>query len=126
MLLVKTILRESKLEGVGLFADEPIAAGSPVWVIDHRCDREFTREELATLPPTARAYVEKYAFVSNATGRFVLVGDHARYINHSDRPNVQVTNQKGDAVARVDIQPGTEITLNYKEISADPLEFVPV
>ena len=44
MLLVKTKIGPSKIAGIGLFADEFIAKGTPVWKFEPGFDLEIPRE----------------------------------------------------------------------------------
>jgi SET domain-containing protein len=125
MLLVRTVLRPSSIHGIGLFAAERIAAGAPVW----RFVREFDR----VLPPVIRlrfpqylTLLQRYAQRCPMTDQYVLCVDDAKYMNHSDDPNVLVRAPLWDATlthdAIRDIEEGDELTCDYRIGDADPFE----
>lgn len=124
MLLVKTMLQPSPIHGIGLFAAERIAAGTPVW----RFVKDFDR----VLPPVMRLRFPQYVFLLHyaqrcpLTQQYVLCVDDARFMNHSDDPNVLVRAPLWDAKlthdAIRDIAEGEEITCDYRIGDADPFE----
>jgi SET domain-containing protein len=122
MMLVKTRAAPSKIHGLGLFAQEFIPKGTPVWRFEPGFDHDFAPEQFATLPPLARLHTRWFCFVSRENGHIILSGDHACFINHSTDAN---TGTLPDApppvttVARRDIGVGEEITCNYWEYDAD-------
>ncbi|MEK7613128.1 MAG: SET domain-containing protein-lysine N-methyltransferase, partial [Patescibacteria group bacterium] len=79
MLLVKTRIGPSKIHGIGLFAAEFIPQGAEVW----RFSAMIDRADDPTQDPSLH-----YAYTSKQTGRVILPGDDAKYINHSTSPNV--------------------------------------
>ena len=113
MLLLKTYLAVSAVHGIGLYAAEPIAQGTVIWRFDDRIDRRLTRQERETLPEPARSFVATYAY-PEAVGSdvYVLDGDHARFMNHSDRPN---TDCEIDTIATRDIAEGEELLCDYRQ-----------
>lgn len=112
MLRVKTYVGPSQIEGLGLFAAEFIPAGTRVWDPDPGIDVEVTEEHLKTLHPVAQEQIKKYAFLDD--GVWVICMDDARHMNHSDNPNTE--NSGEGTVASCDIQPGEELTSDYREI----------
>jgi uncharacterized protein len=124
MLLVRTVLKDSPIHGVGVFATETISAGTPIWRFDPSFDVEITREVCESLPPVTRDFVEMYAYISKQTGRFVLDGDHARYVNHSNDPNCLTSVERNIGVAARDILPGEEITIDYRDLSAEEFPWI--
>ena len=44
MMLVKAQLKESPIEGIGVFAAEPIAKGTEVWRFEPQFDKEIARD----------------------------------------------------------------------------------
>ncbi len=113
MLLVKTTLGPSPVQGIGLFAAEPIARGTVIWRFDDRIDRRFSWAEREALPEPARSFVAKYSY-PEALGDDVhfLDGDHARFMNHSDSPN---TDCATDTIATCDIAVGEELLCDYRQ-----------
>ena len=113
MLLVKTKIGPSKINGIGLFADQFIPEGAAVFKED-RFSITITDEELETLPDVQRSFVEHYAYKQSGTYKCSL--DDDRFMNHSDDPNVDDTKYPDITVASRDIYPGEEITCDYRVI----------
>jgi hypothetical protein len=115
MLLVKTLVRSSPIAGLGLFADEQIRAGQVWWRFDDRIDRTFTQLEFEQLPLQTREWLATYAYLQGGT--WILCGDHAMFVNHSEMPNsVTIGNE---SIALRDIAAGEEIVENYREFCDD-------
>src|SRR4030095_5134004 len=87
MILIKTRVATSGIHGMGLFAAEPVPAGTPVWRFQPGFDHDFSPEQFAELPPPARAHARWFCFVSAQNGHVILSGDHACFINHSLKAN---------------------------------------
>ncbi|UKJ75007.1 SET domain-containing protein [Azospirillum brasilense] len=123
-LLIATRLASSPIHGLGLFAEEAVAAGTPVWAFDARIDRLLEPDDavLAEFPQVARL-VDFHGCVIEGIG-VLLPGDDARFLNHADGPSIGRADP-GDwrrFVARRDIAAGEEITCNYEDICADVRE----
>ncbi len=120
-LLIPTHLAASPIHGLGLFAEEPVAAGTPVWRFDARIDRLFAPDDalLDEFPQVARL-ADFHGCVIDGVG-VLLPGDDARFLNHDDEPSIGRADP-GDwrmFVARRAIAAGEEITCNYEDICAD-------
>jgi uncharacterized protein len=89
MLLVKTKIASSSIEGIGLFADELILSGTPVWRLQQGFDLEVAPADLQMLPPQARETFLKYAYLRPSSNTYILAFDDARFFNHSDTPNAK-------------------------------------
>jgi SET domain-containing protein len=115
MMLVRTYLAQSGIHGVGVFAAEPIQAGSAVWTRHPALDLLITREHRRGLPAAMLSYLDTYCYPAGAEedGVLVLDCDNGRYMNHSDAPNTDFSRSGG--TARTQIEIGTEITCNYRE-----------
>jgi len=116
MILVKTKLRPSPVHGIGVFADEFIPKGTPVWKFVRGFDSEFPPEFPTTLSIPAREQFLNYAYISKETGNYILCADDTRFFNHSETPNVinvPSSEQEGLDIAAHDIHPGEEILYNY-------------
>lgn len=114
MLLVRTRLDRSPIEGIGLFAAEPIAEGAPVWRFSHAVDLILRPSILGELSPAAREQIEKYAYLDRRTGELILCGDDARFFNHAPTPNV--VDDPHDpylCIAARDIAAGEELVCDY-------------
>jgi hypothetical protein len=116
MLLVRTSVRPSPIHGLGLFAAEAIARGTPIWRFQPGFDREFSPDQLATLPAAAREHIQWFGFVRPTDGRVVLSGDHACFMNHSPAPNTGALPAAAPAVETIalrDVAVGEELTCDY-------------
>lgn len=123
MILVRTKLLPSSTHGIGLFAAEFIPFGTKVWEFTPCFDLALTKMFVDSLSPGTKNQVRRYAYVSKISGLYILCSDDARFMNHSDLPNVKnVDNQDGGEItsfASRDIFEGEEITTNYRELEND-------
>ena len=122
MLLVKTKLSPSAIEGLGLFAAEPIEKGTMIWKYDERLDRRMSDQDREALPPIGQAFIDHFAYKNPRSGMYVLCGDDGRFYNHSDSPNTKTTvdDDTGEYIdcAIRDIREGEEITCDYRVMEA--------
>jgi SET domain-containing protein len=117
MLMVETELRASPIEGIGVFVTEPVRAGQLLWRFDSRIDRVFSDAELGEMPARLQRFLKTYSTFHAGLGLWVLCGDNGRFFNHSDAPNTRSLGIAfGDDVAAEDIEPGTELTSDYRTI----------
>lgn len=115
MMIVPTYVGPSTIEGVGVFAAEPVSAGSAVWLLDERLDLLLTDTEVAELPPLQRTFIERYGYPHmTREGLMVLEFDDGRFMNHSTTPNTNFTDPETGWAIR-DIAAGEEITCDYSE-----------
>ena len=123
MILVKTKIGPSKINGTGLFANQFIAKGTAVWKFQSGFDLKVEKSELDNLSEPAREQFLKYAYLNPKTNKYLLCCDDARFFNHADNPNCIDTESPDDSegvdVAAKDRQEGEELTCNYKEFDAD-------
>lgn len=103
-------VRESKIEGKGVFALRDFRKGERV--VEWGKRKELTQAELQSLSEDMRM-----RYTSTVGGKKLLSGEPMRFVNHSCNPN---TNPKdnGDVALR-DIRPGEEITSQYKDFEAE-------
>jgi SET domain-containing protein len=116
MLLVPTRLAPSQIHGLGVFALEPIAAAAPVWRFAPGLDREFGPDIIEGLPAHVRRFFSHYGYLDRNLQRIILCFDDARFVNHSDAPNVATDyaqDPHGLDVALRDIAAGEELTMDY-------------
>ena len=113
MLLVKTEVRRSDINGLGLFAAEDIPPGTTIWKFDTRIDGIISLEEYDKLPAVAQFHIKRSGWVVD--GNFVTLGDDSRFVNHSDTPNTITGDGVSPVVSVGWILRGTEITESYKQ-----------
>ena len=99
MLQVRTEVRPSSIHGQGLFALERICEGEVVWSFDPTIDRISVAASGHFSWRTAHGYVTP--------------GDDAKFINHSQTPNLSTTPGLAPVIAARDIEAGEELTESY-------------
>lgn len=124
MLLVGVALGKSDIEGIGVFAKQPIARGTLVWKLDQRYDRLVPVEQWEAEAGPVKEYLDRYCYPRRADPRFIVFeADDARYMNHSDRPNCDF-GPGDEAYALCDIAVGEELTCDYNVFFEDGFEFL--
>jgi uncharacterized protein len=122
MLLVKTTIGPSHISGFGLFADEFIPKGTPVWRFQSGFDLKISKDHLHRLPKLTQEFLKKYAYLSKKSGQYIHCGDDGRFFNHSDSPNIIDLDKPDEeeifSVAAWDIKLGEELTCDYKKFDA--------
>ena len=126
MLLVRTKLGQSRIHGIGLFADQFISKGTSVWEPTPGFDLYFSKRDLDNLPKITKNYLAVYSYLDIHINKYVLNFDNTRFMNHSDDPNIISTypigNREGISIALRDIKRGEELTCNYKEFDKNYAE----
>jgi SET domain-containing protein len=114
MLLIRAYLAPSSVDGIGLFAAEPIAKNTVIWTFDSRIDRLFSLKEKECLPEPLRTFLSIYSYPKYPGAlEFILDGDHARFMNHSKMPNT--CNTGSNTTAARNISAGEELLCDYDE-----------
>lgn len=116
MMRVPVRLAPSAIHGLGLFAIEPIPAGTVVWDYDAPIDQTIPVASLPNLPAWVRKYVGVYGYREG--DHIILCGDDARYFNHSKSPNC-MSGHGTETVALRDIAVGEELTDDYESFDED-------
>jgi uncharacterized protein len=122
MLRVKTRLGLSRIDGIGLFADQHIPHDTIVWEFNPLIDLKLREDEIASLAEGARQQVQKYSYRDELSGLYIFCGDDARFFNHSEEPNcvdVSWGPFGGRTIAGRDIRQGEELTCNYASFDKD-------
>ena len=122
MLLVKTFLKFSEIHGVGCFTAEDIKAGQEVWKFDPILDVELDQDKIDNYPSSVKSFLQMYAYgqQSGSKKTFILCGDHARHMNHSENPNlIEAGNGNAFNIATRDIKAGDELTCDYNAFDTD-------
>ena len=124
MLIVETAVRPSPLQGLGLFARQKIAKGETVWRLDPRFDRVVDRATYEATQGAMRGWLDRYGYpYVGDPSRIVFELDDARYMNHSDEPNLAYKSPE-ELVATRDIETDEEMTVSYSSFLPDGFEFL--
>ena len=124
MLVVKTKIGQSKVEGIGLFADQFIQKGTVTWKFDPRFDIYFDPNEVDKMSEAQKDLIIHFAYLSKKSGKYVYSIDNTRFTNHSTNPNIAEDEKLSEddeeicTVAIRDIQIGEEMTIDYRAIDA--------
>lgn len=119
MLLVKTIVKESSIAGVGLFADEPIKKGQCVWEFNPETCLVLTKKQIMLWLDSSKNneidiihyYYLKHGYYEEKRDAVIFCLDNSRFINSIPHPNVH--SDHDISVALRNIEKGEEITENY-------------
>lgn len=124
MLVVRTVIDESQIAGLGLFAAHPILAGEIILLHgeDDPLIESFSAEEIEALDENSdlRKFFAIYAWKEK--GKYWLSLDNDKFTNHSPTPNT-VVKEDGNVYAIKDIEPGEEITSDYSQFNELPINF---
>ncbi len=131
MYLVKVIVKDSPINGKGVFADEDIKKGALVWKFNSTHDKTLSQEKFNRLSEPERTELQRIAYVSPYTKQWVHppLNDPAIFTNHSEKNNLETkynTEVSSELffVAQQDIKSGEELTVNYTEFDNRPMEEV--
>jgi SET domain-containing protein len=114
MMLVRCHVAPSPIHGLGLFLDEPVSKGQIVWKFNGSVDRILPRS-LKPYSFAFKEFVAKYSYLDHY-GRFILCGDLAIFMNHSETPTL--VGYSTDYAAR-DLAVGDEMTCDYRDFDMD-------
>lgn len=119
MIHVPHYVGKSDIEGVGLFCPRDIYKGTIVYTFDWRFVIVLTEAEISQMPSTMRESVRKYSYrgkgLDRLTGAVYYCVDDARFINHSNNPNLVA--DRDAYIASCHIPANTEILCDYGDFS---------
>ena len=118
MLLVKTKIAPSEIEGIGLFADQFIPKDTIIWKFKDGFDLKVSKKDINSLSEFSKEQFKKYCYQNKKTGLYVLCFDDARFFNHSSTPNcigLDSIDEEGITIAGRNIKIGEELTCDYEE-----------
>lgn len=117
MILIKTMLGESRISGIGLFCKTPIKKDVKVWQRNELTGIQWSKEEYAkmkaSLPETAFDNIGRFVYLNEGT--YCLDLDDSRFMNHSENPSMGWNDKDKYCYALRDLSAGTELTLNYRD-----------
>lgn len=124
MLIIDVYLDKSPIEGIGVFAKHAIAKGALIWKFDQRFDRLIPNEVWEGQQGAVKNYLDRYCYPSRKhKGHIVFEADDARYMNHSDAPNCDFSDEEA-AYALRDIAASEELTCDYNVFFDTGFEFL--
>ena len=123
MYTVKVEIRNSNIDGKGVFALEFIPKGTIVWKYTEGHDKKIPRQEFNALNESTKTLLQRVAYLSPTTNMWVIPpdSDPACYTNHDpDNFNTSVSFEQEISDeplfrANRDISPNEEITNNYTD-----------
>lgn len=129
MYIVSIEVKESPIDGKGVFAKEDIAKGSIVWQYTEGHDKKMTVDEFNELDKSTKKALQRIAYLSPTSGLWVRPPDNdpACYTNHdpeTSNTTVEVDSAVSDEpifVANRNIRAGEEITNNYTEFDSNSI-----
>jgi SET domain-containing protein len=124
MLTIKASARSSKINGIGLFADERVSKGTVTWKFDPRFDVVFDPKEVENFTPSQQELIKRHGYLSTTSHQYIFPLDDSRFTNHSTNDfNIDSVYFPGEpefcGVASRDIEPGEELLANYRAFDAD-------
>lgn len=121
MLRVPTYVAPSSIAGVGLFAATDLPANSVIWEYSEGVDWKITPSELILFPEPFQSRLRHYLYQEDS-GVYVLCGDNAKYMNHSEQPNCDDTGGEYTVTTRA-IKAGEELTCDYRLFDLESRSF---
>ena len=116
MFTVATMVKSSPIQGVGVFAAQFIPAGTAIWTFTHGVDWKLAPEEISSFPQPFQARLRRYCYLDES-GVYILCGDNAKFMNHSEAPNC---DDRGEVTSAIDdIQVGEELTCDYRSFDTE-------
>jgi hypothetical protein len=125
MLLIRCYLAPSLIEGLGVYCHDPIERADKIWRYDRMLDLAFPETRFDDVETPVRDFLERYSVPAfDRPGYRILHGDEARFLNHSQAPNLDFSDGIwGRALA--DIPAGTELTCNYADFRTGKISLQP-
>ena len=85
MLMVSTYVAPSAIEGLGVFAGEPIARGQLMWSLNPKFDIFIQVREIETYPPHLQDYIARYTYPHLELEGGVIL-DRTAWTEHKSEP----------------------------------------
>ncbi len=123
MYTIQLEIKESPIDGKGVFTIVDIKKGTIVWRYTEGHDKKMTKALFESLGETRKTILERIAYLSPTSDMWVMPpeDDPACYTNHdpiAHNTSVVINREISDEplfVANRDIKAGEEITNNYLE-----------
>jgi hypothetical protein len=117
MLLSSIVIRHSAIHGSGLFSTAPIPLGTAVWLPCPACPVLRARA-VSELGAATLAWFDEYGY-RLVDQSLLLPCSNAHLMNHSCQPNV-LDFGLDFALAVRDIEPGEEVSCDFRTFASDP------
>ena len=136
MLVIETVVKPSKISGMGLFTSQDIPKGTVVWEYDPNFAFLVNKKQLQILEKSTKQtdlvrFILIYGFYVKALDSIILDLDNGRFINHSFQPSLGLAEVAPEekwrySVALRDIAKGEELTEDYRsfEVSSWSRQFI--
>jgi len=115
-------IKESKINGLGLFTNEEIKKGTVMFKASPDLDIELTKEQFDGLSNEEQKEFIHYGYLDKKSGIYKLDFDTAlRFLNFDKDGNIyqDETHTETYLIAKRDIGIGEEITFDYLEVMND-------
>ncbi len=122
MLLIEVYVDKSNIHGLGVFSASQISKGTEVWRFTEGLDLDLDPAILQDQPAVILKQLRHYGYVDSRLNRFILCCDDARFMNHSDNPNLYTDysiDKYGIDYALRDIRAGEELTIDYRTFEGE-------
>ena len=110
--------RKSRINGIGLFANDDIKRGEIIWSLDDTVI-QFTLDDIKNIPEKLQEFILRY--VGSYGEILTLDTDQSIFLNHSCTPNVGLAKDGITEIAIKDIKMGDELTINYLDFSINKI-----
>lgn len=121
MLKIRTAVQKSTIPdaGLGLITLDNLIEGQIVEEIDTELYARFSVETVSKMWELQRDFFKCYSFIQE--GYHYLPLDNARFMNHSESPNLSYRDKKWIANRR--IAAGEELFTDYKEFAEEGVDW---
>ncbi len=121
MLRVPTYVAPSAIAGMGLYAATDLPINAIIWEYTDGIDWRITPSELILFPEPFQSRLRHYLYQEDSEV-YVLCGDNAKYMNHSEQPNCDDTGGEHTVTTRA-IRAGEELTCDYRLFDLEAKNF---
>lgn len=115
MLIIETILKEFPNKGIGLCSVHAMSEGTFVYEANSFFDVLVSKQEVDSMQKVPRDFIEEHCSFSKKRNGYWVCVDNARFLNHSDTPNLKWLSGIHKYITVRDISAGEELTCNYRE-----------
>ena len=123
MIHINYKILDSKIHGIGLFANQDIKAGDLIYTPSPLLDVDITQAEFENLTPSEQHEVQYYGYWNKKTQKWHVAFDAIRILNHGNSDVANATQDEDMVMtAKRNIESGEELFQDYIEIYPDGSE----